>query len=113
MEARRARRGARAGSAATTDRGVLYVRRERKERAPRSQPPDRSPQPMNYSDTLPGNFARKEGDAVGVFLVGNGVELDRIEDSRFDARGQARALLGAGGRILACGTCLTLKRIPG
>src|SRR5213079_1925136 len=38
-------RGARAGSAATTDEACLKARRRREERAPRSQPPDRSSQP--------------------------------------------------------------------
>src|SRR5437773_4822136 len=38
-------RGARAGSAATTDEACLKARRRREERARRSQPPDRSPQP--------------------------------------------------------------------
>jgi len=59
-----------------------------------------------------GNFARKEGDDVGVFLVGKGVELDRIKDERFDVRGQARTLLDGGGRIMACGTCLKLRESP-
>ena len=59
-----------------------------------------------------GNFARKEGDEVGAFLVGKGVELDRIEDERFDVSEQARMLLGAGGRIMACGTCLEMRESP-
>ena len=56
-----------------------------------------------------GNFAAKEGDEVGIFLVGKGVELDRIADDRFDVRGQAEALLANHGRIMACGTCLKLR----
>ena len=60
-----------------------------------------------------GNFARKEADDVGVFLVGKGVELDRLKDERFDLSGQARTLLNAGGRIMACGTCLKLRESSG
>ncbi|HLB30445.1 MAG TPA: DsrE family protein [Gammaproteobacteria bacterium] len=60
-----------------------------------------------------GNYAVKEGDGVGVFLVGKGVELDRIEDERFAVRAQAEALLDAGGSILACGTCLKLRESSG
>ena len=59
------------------------------------------------------NFAAKEGDEVGVFLLGKGVEMDQIEDERFNVRGQAEALLKAGGSILACGTCLKLRHSGG
>jgi uncharacterized protein involved in oxidation of intracellular sulfur len=58
-------------------------------------------------------FSRKEGDDVKVFLLGAGVELDRINDPKFDARGQAEAFLEAGGRILACGSCLKLRNSSG
>jgi uncharacterized protein involved in oxidation of intracellular sulfur len=59
------------------------------------------------------NFAAKEGDEVGVFLLGNGVEMERIEDERFNVREQAEILLKAGGRIMACGTCLKLRDSEG
>jgi len=60
-----------------------------------------------------GNFAAKEGDDVGVFLLGKGVELDRIADDQFDVRGQSEALLTNRGRIMACGTCLKLREAGG
>jgi len=60
-----------------------------------------------------GHFTVKEGDDVGVFLLGKGVELDQISDDRFDTRGQAQTLLNDGGRILACGTCLKLRESGG
>jgi uncharacterized protein involved in oxidation of intracellular sulfur len=59
------------------------------------------------------NFSRKEGDDVRVFLLAEGVELDRIEDPKFDTRGQAESFLQAGGHILACGTCLKLRNSSG
>jgi uncharacterized protein involved in oxidation of intracellular sulfur len=59
------------------------------------------------------NFSRKEGDDVKVFLLAKGVELDRIDDPKFDVRGQAESFLGAGGSILACGTCLKLRNSGG
>ena len=59
------------------------------------------------------NFSRKEGDDVKVFLLAEGVELDRIDDPKFDVRGQAESFLGAGGSILACGTCLNLRNSGG
>ena len=59
------------------------------------------------------NFASKEGDTVGVFLLGKGVELDNIEDEKFDVRAQAQSLIASGGRIMACGTCLKLRGSKG
>jgi len=59
------------------------------------------------------NYALKEGDAVRVFLLGKGVELDQIADPQFDVRGQAESFLAAGGQIQACGTCLKLRQSGG
>lgn len=56
-----------------------------------------------------GVFARKKGDEVSVFLLGAGVELEKIADARFDVLGQARQLEETGGSIKACGTCLKLR----
>ncbi len=60
-----------------------------------------------------GNYAAGQGDAVRVFLLGKGVELDLIEDEKFNVRQQAESLLQAGGNILACGTCLKLRHSQG
>jgi uncharacterized protein involved in oxidation of intracellular sulfur len=60
-----------------------------------------------------GNYAASQGDEVRVFLLGKGVELDRIEDEKFNVRQQAESLLEAGGNILACGTCLKLRHSQG
>jgi uncharacterized protein involved in oxidation of intracellular sulfur len=54
-------------------------------------------------------FSLEQGDQVRIFLSGKGVEIDRIEDSRFDVKSQARKVLDAGGRFFACGTCLKLR----
>lgn len=59
------------------------------------------------------NFSLKEDDSVGVFLLGKGVELDRIGNERFDVSGQARSFLGSGGSIMACGTCLRIRDSEG
>jgi uncharacterized protein involved in oxidation of intracellular sulfur len=59
------------------------------------------------------NYSRGQGDAVTVFLMGKGVELDKIEDGKFDVRGQAESFLKAGGRMAACGTCLKLRQSSG
>jgi uncharacterized protein involved in oxidation of intracellular sulfur len=55
------------------------------------------------------NFAVEAGDEARVFLLGRGVELDRIEDERFKVREQARRFLSLGGQIMACGACLKLR----
>lgn len=60
-----------------------------------------------------GNFALARKDEVNVFLVAKGVEIDRIESEAFDVKAQARALLDAGGKIMACGTCLKLRKSGG
>lgn len=60
-----------------------------------------------------GNFALARGDTVRVFLVGAGVEIDDINDPKFDVKGQAQVLLSAGGQFLACGTCLKLRHAAG
>ena len=55
------------------------------------------------------NYSLKQGDTVKIFLVGKGVELDRINDPKFNIRDQAKAVLDSGGQFLACGTCLKLR----
>ncbi len=59
------------------------------------------------------NFSLKEGDDVKVFLLAEGVELDRIESQKFNVRGQAENFVKDGGEILACGTCLKLRNSSG
>ncbi|MBN8216580.1 MAG: DsrE family protein [Spirochaetes bacterium] len=60
-----------------------------------------------------GNYARAQGDEVKCFLIGPGVELDRLPASKFDVRGQAESFLNDGGKILACGTCLKIRASEG
>jgi uncharacterized protein involved in oxidation of intracellular sulfur len=59
------------------------------------------------------NYSLAQGDAVKIFLVGQGVEIDQIDDPKFNVREQAQALLTAGGQFLACGACLKLRSSPG
>jgi uncharacterized protein involved in oxidation of intracellular sulfur len=60
-----------------------------------------------------GNYARKEGDTVSVFLLGPGVDAIANSVEKFDVEGQAQALHDAGGRILACGSCLKIRNREG
>jgi len=58
-------------------------------------------------------YSLEQGDEVRLFLSGRGVEIDRIEDPRFDVVTQAQKVLDAGGRFFACGTCLKLRESKG
>lgn len=59
------------------------------------------------------HYSLQQGDTVKIFLVGKGVELDQINDAKFNVQEQARAVLDAGGQFLACGTCLKLRHSAG
>lgn len=59
------------------------------------------------------NFALKEGDKVSIFLAAEGVELEKINDPRFDVLGQAESFIHGGGKIQACGSCLKLRDSAG
>jgi uncharacterized protein involved in oxidation of intracellular sulfur len=58
-------------------------------------------------------YSLEQGDEVRVFLSGKGVEIDQIEDPKFDVKGQAQKVLEAGGQFLACGACLKLRNSDG
>jgi predicted peroxiredoxin len=45
----------------------------------------------------------EQGDRVRIFLSGKGVDIDKIDDPKFEVEGQARKVLDAGGQFLACG----------
>jgi uncharacterized protein involved in oxidation of intracellular sulfur len=60
-----------------------------------------------------GNYALKQGDTVKVFLLAKGVECEQFTTAPFNVPEQMQALVAAGGRILACGTCLKLRHSEG
>ncbi len=57
-----------------------------------------------------GNEALSAGNEVKVFLLGSGVEIENIKDDNFDVGKALRKFLSSRGEILACGTCLKLRR---
>lgn len=59
------------------------------------------------------SFSLKQGDEVKIFLSGRGVEIDRIEDAKFPVKKLAQEVLAAGGKFLACGSCLKLRERTG
>jgi len=54
-------------------------------------------------------YSLEQSDEVRIFLSGRGVEIDKIDDSKFDVKAQARKVLDAGGRFFACGACLKFR----
>ncbi len=59
------------------------------------------------------SYSLQQGDVVRIFLSGKGVEIDQIEDAKFNVKAEARKVLDAGGQFLACGTCLKLRNSEG
>jgi uncharacterized protein involved in oxidation of intracellular sulfur len=60
-----------------------------------------------------GSFALKEGDTVTVFLLAKGVEAETLGTKKFDVKGQMQSFIDSHGKILACGTCLKIRRSEG
>ena len=58
-------------------------------------------------------YSLEHGDEVRIFLSGRGVEIDQIEDPKFDVKAQAQKVLDAGAQFLACGACLKLRNSEG
>jgi len=59
------------------------------------------------------HYSLGQGDQVRIFLSGRGVEIDQIDDTKFDVKKLSREILDAGGEFLACGTCLKLRNAEG
>lgn len=58
-------------------------------------------------------YSLGQGDEVRIFLSGRGVEIDQIEDEKFNVKAEAQKVLEAGGEFLACGSCLKLRNSDG
>ncbi len=57
--------------------------------------------------------AKKNGNEVKVFLMGEGVEIENLTHDHFDVSAQVKAFHEADGQILACGTCLKSRQMGG
>lgn len=57
-----------------------------------------------------GSEAMAAGNEASMFLLGGGVEIENIRDETFDIAGVLEKFLNRGGNLLACGTCLELRR---
>ena len=60
-----------------------------------------------------GLYSLEQGDVVRIFLSGKGVEIDKISEEPFNVEALAQQVLDAGGRFLACGSCLKLRNAEG
>ncbi len=52
------------------------------------------------------NYSNAEGDTVCIFLLGKGVEVEKLVETNEDIKTQVDKLLDNGGEMLGCGTCL-------
>jgi len=48
--------------------------------------------------------------SLSVFLLGRGVECEEIEDDKFNVKQMMKEFVDKGGAILACGTCLKIRK---
>ena len=55
------------------------------------------------------NFALGQKDEVKVFLTGKGVDYQQVSTETFNTIEQAEKVLHSGGKLYACGTCLTSR----
>ena len=60
-----------------------------------------------------GLFSLQQGDNVSAFLLAKGVECESLNTERFKVTEQMQQFVNAGGKILACGTCLKLRHSEG
>lgn len=55
------------------------------------------------------NFCLAQKDEVKVFLMGKGVEYQKISTAQFNTVEQAEKFFKSGGKVYACGTCLRAR----
>lgn len=56
------------------------------------------------------NYSKNQGDTVQIFLLGKGVEVDKLVEENADLKQQIDAFLEKGGSIMGCGTCLKSRK---
>ena len=57
--------------------------------------------------------AKKQGNEVKVFLMGEAVECDGLTHEKYNVDEQLKLFISAGGEVLACGTCLKSRQLSG
>ncbi|MFQ5925394.1 MAG: DsrE family protein [Dehalococcoidia bacterium] len=56
-----------------------------------------------------GSEALSTGNEVNLFLLGAGVEIENIKDEAFNVAAALTSFSEDGGKLMACGTCLSLR----
>jgi uncharacterized protein involved in oxidation of intracellular sulfur len=57
--------------------------------------------------------AKKQGNEVKVFLMGEAVECEGLTHEKYNVDEQLQLFISIGGEILACGTCLKSRHLVG
>ncbi len=57
--------------------------------------------------------AVKQGHEVKLFLMGEAVECEELTHEKYNVDHQLKKFVEVGGEILACGTCLTSRKLEG
>ena len=52
------------------------------------------------------NFCLGQKDEMRIFLIGKGVEYEKVSTSKYNTVEQAGKFLQGGGKVYACGTCI-------
>lgn len=55
--------------------------------------------------------AKKQGNDVKVFLMGEAVECEGLTHEKYNVDEQLKKFVNDGGEILACGTCLKSRKL--
>ena len=57
-----------------------------------------------------GNEAMTDGHETNLFLLGPGVELEKIKNESFNVPEVLKKFINSGGNLFACGTCLEVRQ---
>ncbi len=57
-----------------------------------------------------GNEAMTDGHETNLFLLGAGVELEKIKNESFNVPEVLKMFVNSGGNIFSCGTCLEVRQ---
>jgi sulfur relay (sulfurtransferase) complex TusBCD TusD component (DsrE family) len=57
--------------------------------------------------------AKKSGNEVKVFLMGEAVECEGLTHEKYNVDEQLKVFISLGGEVLACGTCLKSRQLGG
>lgn len=60
-----------------------------------------------------GIYSLGKNDTVRVFLLGKGVECEKLDTEKFKVTEQMSNFVDKGGDILACGSCLKIRQLKG